>query len=81
MSQAVDNIVPSYPLFRNDEYKASLKNKQDNYEERHADAKIQETFLWSTTKEYQDLNFAREALTVNPAKACQPLGAVLCVMV
>lgn len=78
MSQAVENIQPSYPLFRNDEYKASLKNKQDNYEERHADDKIQETFLWSTTKEYQDLNFAREALTVNPAKACQPLGAVLC---
>ena len=42
--------------------------------------KIQETFLWSTTKEYQDLNFAREALTVNPAKACQPLGAVLCAL-
>lgn len=80
MSQAVDNIQPSYPLFRNDEYKASIKNKQDNYEERHSDDKIQETFLWSTTKEYQDLNFAREALTVNPAKACQPLGAVLCAL-
>ena len=80
MSQAVDNIQPSYPLFRNDEYKASIKNKQDNYEERHSDEKIQETFLWSTTKEYQDLNFAREALTVNPAKACQPLGAVLCAL-
>ncbi|MBJ6611861.1 MAG: nitrogenase molybdenum-iron protein subunit beta [Candidatus Thiothrix moscowensis] len=78
MSQAVENILPSYPLFRNDEYKANLKNKQDNYEERHPADKIQETFLWSTTKEYQDLNFAREALTVNPAKACQPLGAVLC---
>ncbi|HRJ53691.1 MAG TPA: nitrogenase molybdenum-iron protein subunit beta [Candidatus Thiothrix moscowensis] len=78
MSQAVENIQPSYPLFRNDEYKANLKNKQDNYEERHPADKIQETFLWSTTKEYQDLNFAREALTVNPAKACQPLGAVLC---
>ena len=67
-------------MFRNDEYKASIKNKQDNYEERHSDEKIQETFLWSTTKEYQDLNFAREALTVNPAQACQPLGAVLCAL-
>jgi nitrogenase molybdenum-iron protein beta chain len=37
-----------------------------------------ETFVWTTTKEYQDLNFKREALTVDPAKACQPLGAVLC---
>ena len=26
--------------------------------------------------EYREKNFAREALTVNPAKACQPLGAV-----
>jgi nitrogenase molybdenum-iron protein beta chain len=80
MSQAVDNILPSYPLFRNDEYKANLKNKQDNYEERHPADKIQETFLWSTTEEYKQLNFAREALTVNPAKACQPLGAVLCAL-
>ena len=78
MSQAVENIKPSYPLFRDDEYKASLKNKQDNFEERHPTDKIQETFQWSNTKEYQELNFAREALTINPAKACQPLGAVLC---
>ena len=28
------------------------------------------------TWEYREKNFAREALTVNPAKACQPLGAV-----
>ncbi len=80
MSQAVDNIKPSYPLFRDDDYKASLKNKQDNFEERHSAEKIQETFLWSTTEEYKQLNFAREALTVNPAKACQPLGAVLCAL-
>ncbi|MDD5394355.1 MAG: nitrogenase molybdenum-iron protein subunit beta [Thiothrix sp.] len=80
MSQAVENILPSYPLFRNDEYKANLKNKQDNYEERHSDDKIQETFLWSTSEEYKKLNFAREALTINPAKACQPLGAVLCAL-
>lgn len=27
--------------------------------------------------EYQELNFKREALTIDPAKACQPLGSVL----
>lgn len=80
MSQAVDNIKPSYPLFRDDDYKASLKFKQDNFEERHAPEKIQEVFNWTTTQEYKELNFAREALTVNPAKACQPLGAVLCAL-
>ncbi len=80
MSQDVENIQPSYPLFRNDEYKENLANKREQYEERHEQAKIDEVFQWSTTKEYQELNFNREALTVNPAKACQPLGAVLCAL-
>jgi nitrogenase molybdenum-iron protein beta chain len=80
MSQEVENIQPSYPLFRNDEYKESLANKREAYEERHPQEKIDEVFQWTTTKEYQDLNFNREALTVNPAKACQPLGAVLCAL-
>ena len=78
MSQEVDNIKPSYPLFRDEEYKSNLARKQDLYEERHAKDKIEEVFKWTTTEEYQKLNFEREALTVNPAKACQPLGAVLC---
>ncbi|MDD2815492.1 MAG: nitrogenase molybdenum-iron protein subunit beta [Thiotrichaceae bacterium] len=80
MSQNVDNIKPSYPLFRDDEYKENLARKQAMYEEKHPDEKIQEVFNWSTSEEYQKLNFAREALTVNPAKACQPLGAVLCAL-
>jgi nitrogenase molybdenum-iron protein beta chain len=80
MSQEVENIQPSYPLFRNDEYKESLKNKREAYEERHPQEQIDEIFQWTTTKEYQELNFNREALTVNPAKACQPLGAVLCAL-
>lgn len=80
MSQNVDNIQPSYPLFRTDEYKENIGNKRAQYEECHPQDKIDEVFQWTTTKEYQDLNFNREALTVNPAKACQPLGAVLCAL-
>jgi len=80
MSQTVDNIKPSYPLFREDEYVENLGAKQDGVEERHEQAKMDEVFEWSTTMEYQELNFARQALTVNPAKACQPLGAVLCAL-
>ncbi|RCX32002.1 nitrogenase molybdenum-iron protein subunit beta [Thioalbus denitrificans] len=80
MSQSVENIKPSYPLFRADEYKETLSNKQKLFEERHPQEKIDEVFQWSTTEEYQELNFKREALTVNPAKACQPLGAVLCAL-
>ncbi len=40
--------------------------------------RVQEVFQWTTTPEYEALNFTREALTIDPAKACQPLGAVLC---
>ena len=79
MSQNVDNIKPSYPLFREDEYKENLAEKTQ-YEERAPMDEIMKTFEWTTTQEYQDLNFQREALTVNPAKACQPLGAVLCAL-
>ncbi len=80
MSQAVDNIKPCYPLFRDEDYKASLKNKQDNFENRPSMEVLEETFAWTTTEEYQTINFNREALTINPAKACQPLGSVLCAL-
>ncbi|AET70416.1 nitrogenase molybdenum-iron protein beta chain [Desulfosporosinus orientis DSM 765] len=33
---------------------------------------------WLNSMEYRELNFAREKLVINPAKACQPLGALLC---
>lgn len=77
MSQNVEDIKPSYPLFRDEEYKENLEAKKQ-YEERAPMDEIMKTFEWTTTEEYKDLNFQREALTVNPAKACQPLGAVLC---
>jgi nitrogenase molybdenum-iron protein beta chain len=41
---------------------------------------MEQIFQWSTTEEYKELNFSRTALTINPAKACQPLGAVLCAL-
>ena len=33
---------------------------------------------WINTPEYREKNFARQALVINPAHACQPLGAELC---
>ncbi|MEJ2141939.1 MAG: nitrogenase molybdenum-iron protein subunit beta [Gammaproteobacteria bacterium] len=78
MSQSVDNIKPSYPLFRDDEYKENLGKKKELYEECYPKEKIDEVFEWTTSEEYKELNFQREAVTINPAKACQPLGAVLC---
>ncbi|HEX8545066.1 MAG TPA: nitrogenase molybdenum-iron protein subunit beta [Pseudomonas sp.] len=80
MSQQVDNIKPSYPLFQEDDYQDMLARKRADFEEGYSQAKIDEVFTWSTSVEYQELNFKREALTINPAKACQPLGAVLCAL-
>ncbi|AJQ93956.1 nitrogenase molybdenum-iron protein subunit beta [Gynuella sunshinyii] len=78
MSQKVEDIKPSYPLFREQEYVDLLASKREQFEEAHPQEKIEEVFQWTTTEEYKELNFQRQALTVNPAKACQPLGAVLC---
>jgi nitrogenase molybdenum-iron protein beta chain len=33
---------------------------------------------WIDTPEYREKNFARQALVINPAHTCQPLGAELC---
>ena len=77
MTQSVDDIKPSFPLFRGECYQVSLDKKRV-FEERHSDEKLRETFLWTTTPEYKELNFKREALTINPARTCQPLGALLC---
>lgn len=40
----------------------------------------QATASWLNTEEYREKNFARETLVVNPAKACQPLGALICAL-
>jgi nitrogenase molybdenum-iron protein beta chain len=33
---------------------------------------------WMNTEEYKEKNFNRKAIVINPERACQPLGAVLC---
>jgi nitrogenase molybdenum-iron protein beta chain len=76
--QAAEKIKPCFPLFRDDDYKGMIARKREKFEESPAKDKVIEIFDWTTTKEYQDLNFKREALTINPAKACQPLGSALC---
>ncbi|MBF0181235.1 MAG: nitrogenase molybdenum-iron protein subunit beta [Magnetococcales bacterium] len=80
MSQCAATIVPCYPLFQQPEYRELLKAKSAEFEARVPQEKIDETFQWTTSEAYRKLNFQREALTINPAKACQPLGAVLCAL-
>jgi nitrogenase molybdenum-iron protein beta chain len=76
MPQDANNVKDHFELFRGEEYTDMLAKKRSEFENPHPQAEIERVTEWLKTKEYQDLNFSREALTVNPAKACQPLGAV-----
>ena len=77
--QDLDNIVNGQKLFLKPEYQESLKNKKE-FESAMGSIdplKVAEVQKWTESWEYREKNLAREAITVNPAKACQPLGAVM----
>jgi nitrogenase molybdenum-iron protein beta chain len=76
MSQNASNVVDHFQLFRGPEYTGMFEAKRRNFENPEADGRIAEIKEWTKTPEYREKNFARESLVVNPAKACQPLGAV-----
>ncbi len=76
MPQDADKILDHELLFREPEYQELFRNKKAEFEFNHTDNKIAEIRDWTKTKEYKEKNFARDSLVVNPAKACQPLGAV-----
>ncbi len=75
MPQSAEKILDHEMLFREPEYQDMLANKKA-FEFNHPDARIKEIVEWTKTEDYKEKNFKREGLTVNPAKACQPLGAV-----
>lgn len=75
MPQSAEEVLDHAPLFRQPEYVEMLAKKRlgegmPSAEETSTAAE------WTKSWEYREKNFAREALSVNPAKACQPLGAV-----
>jgi nitrogenase molybdenum-iron protein beta chain len=43
----------------------------------HSDEEVARVCEWINSEEYKEKNFARQALVINPAHACQPLGAEL----
>lgn len=47
------------------------------YVTEHAPEEIERVKNWINSEEYKEKNFARTALVINPAHACQPLGALL----
>jgi nitrogenase molybdenum-iron protein beta chain len=77
--QDVENIVNGQKLFLKPEYQEVLKNKKqfEGAAGAVAPEKVEEIAEWTKTWDYREKNLAREAITVNPAKACQPLGAIM----
>jgi nitrogenase molybdenum-iron protein beta chain len=76
MPQSADRILDHAPLFREPEYQELLKGKRENFECPASTADVEAQVEYSKGWEYREKNLAREALVINPAKACQPLGAV-----
>ncbi|MFA5985614.1 MAG: nitrogenase molybdenum-iron protein subunit beta [Methylococcaceae bacterium] len=76
MTQNAERVLDHFNLFREPEYVEMFESKRKEFEFAESDEKLELAKEWTKTWEYREKNFAREALTVNPAKACQPLGAV-----
>ncbi len=74
--QKVEKIVNGKDLFQQPEYTELLKGKKQ-FEGMPAADKVAEIAEWTKSWEYREKNLARENITINPAKACQPLGAVM----
>ncbi len=75
MAQNVDNIKDHVELFHQPEYQELFETKKQ-FEAKHSPEEIDRVAEWTKSWEYREKNFSREALTINPAKACQPLGAI-----
>jgi nitrogenase molybdenum-iron protein beta chain len=75
MPQSAEAVLDHAPLFRQPEYVEMLAKKRIG-EGMPSQEETQKAAEWTKSWEYREKNFAREALSVNPAKACQPLGAV-----
>ncbi|MFT5660263.1 MAG: nitrogenase molybdenum-iron protein beta chain [Sulfurimonas sp.] len=77
--QDIDNIVNGKDLFKKPEYQKVLADKKEFEGSMGAvnPAKVEEISEWTKSWDYREKNLAREAIVVNPAKACQPLGAVM----
>ena len=77
--QDVENIVNGQKLFLKPEYQAVFENKKQFEGTMGAvdPKKVDEVQEWTKSWEYREKNLSREAITINPSKACQPLGAVM----
>jgi nitrogenase molybdenum-iron protein beta chain len=76
MPQNVDKIKDHVELFQEPEYQELFQNKQ-KVEGMPSAEEVERVAEWTKTWEYREKNFARKNAVINPAKACQPLGAIL----
>jgi len=76
MSQSAEKVIDHSRLFKGEEYQDMFANKRCTFENAVSDEQLVQIGEWSKSQEYREKNFAREALVINPARACQPLGAV-----
>lgn len=72
-------VIDHNELFNQKDYIDQFEKKKE-FEIPVTEEEVEKVKEWTKTKEYQEINFKREALTINPSKACQPLGAVLCAL-
>ena len=73
--QNPEQIVNGQKLFQQPEYQTVLQGKKE-FEGMESADKVAEIAEWTKSWDYREKNLARECITINPAKACQPLGSV-----
>jgi nitrogenase molybdenum-iron protein beta chain len=76
MTQNADKVIDHFELFRSSEYTEMLANKKCMFEDPVPTEEFERVKEWTESDDYREKNFAREHLVINPAKACQPLGAL-----
>lgn len=76
MSQSAEKVLDHFTLFRQPEYKELFERKKQEFEFGHSDEEVARVSEWTKSVEYKEKNFAREAVVINPTKACQPIGAM-----
>ena len=76
MSQSAEKVKDHFELFRGPEYTEMFAKKKEQFEYAIPADEVKKQVEYAKSWEYREKNFARTSLTVNPAKACQPLGAV-----
>ncbi|KAA9000343.1 nitrogenase molybdenum-iron protein subunit beta [Paenibacillus spiritus] len=69
--------IPDYnSLFSEERFAAQRENKKQ-FEAPCSAEETAEALAYSRSAEYTEKNFARQAVVINPHKACQPLGSVM----